>query len=139
MGAELDLATEVLAILQLLWPHARSRRVSIAFAIQPGATVAVHRTALHRVLTQLVMMAIRRTPHGAILVTGRVQDRTVLLSVVDDSPMLDITPPDLDLGTMFQSLALQGCTLNFGIDAGEGIVATLLMPGSTSPQGGVVE
>jgi glucose-6-phosphate-specific signal transduction histidine kinase len=136
---ELDLEVEVRAVLKRFRPQARNRSVAITFAIQPGVTVTVNKMTLRRALARLVAMAIRRTPHGAILVSGRADLSAVRLTVLDDSSAINTPTPRLGLEATFQALALQGCTLTINGRAGQGVVATLVMPGSLLPPAGIGE
>ncbi|HWJ10639.1 MAG TPA: HAMP domain-containing sensor histidine kinase [Nocardioides sp.] len=96
-----DVVSETLASADSI---ARSRQVSIGGTVEPGIEISADPAGLSRVLSNLVLNAIRHTPsHGSVEVTGRRLPEWVEVCVTDECGGID----DADRHRVFD-LAWQG-------------------------------
>ncbi len=126
----LAVAQAARAALARVRPEARQRLVRLEMAVPDDLVVRLDAEAFDRILTNLLVTAIRAAPTGRVLLTARRLGGRVEVAVAGDGEATDRDSLVADLRPADELLALHGGTLEVQCiaDAGAIFVARLLEP-----------
>jgi signal transduction histidine kinase len=124
----LDVATEVLAVLQQLEGRAAQQFVKLEIAVPPGLTLRADTGAFRSVLYDLLSQAIVQAPCGHVLLAAAPLGGRVQISVTDDGPNANGALRSAALRDAERLAALHGATMQVDARRMEGTTVCLRLP-----------
>jgi signal transduction histidine kinase len=124
----LDVATEVLAVLQQLEGRAAQQFVKLEVAVPPGLALRADPGAFRSVLYDLLSQAIAQASCGHVLLAATPMSGRVQISVTDDGPNANGALRSAALRDAERLAALHGATMRVEARGTEGTTVYLRLP-----------